>query len=844
MVDFNAMRNAKKTKLPNDPQEIFRRLPKPPQINDLYTSQAEVLQDWYSNRNDRDVVVKLHTGGGKTLVGLLMAQSTLNELKEPVIFLAPTNQLVNQTLLKAQEYGIKACGYESGSPLNDEFINGKSVLVASYKALFHGKSKFGLVGSNSAVRVGAVILDDAHVSFSVLRDSFTLDIAKSGDSEELYHDLAGLFRQAFSENSQIGTFDDVVGGNERSVLEVPFHAWLENLAVVREKLRPTEGGNRFVWPLVRDNLHLCHAFVGRRSFTITPILPFVDMFPTFHDAPRRIYMSATIADDSELVRTFGAAKAAVHQPLCSRSLAGVSERMILTPQLMEYGPDVAQVTREVSEWTTRNQGLGVVILSPSNKLAQEWSDIATIAKGSAEVDDLVTKLQARQINGPVVFANRYDGIDLPGESCRLLILDGQPQGSSNYELYRASALQGGSSLARMLAQRIEQGMGRAARGSGDYCVVLLVGADLAAWIAKESNFQYLTAPTRAQLEIGSDISKRIGTNEEFRETVSFSYDRNSDWKNFHAESLAEMVEAAEAHPLPIELASKERKAIDLWRDGYHEKAIAKLLDAIGEIGDSDRPLKGWLFQICARIAYHWGNQQLSDDYQQHAFGLNRILQKPAIRPPYQAINPPSSQAEALASLVGQYRFRRGLENDFDSVVAKLAPTSSASQFEQSLADLGQLIGFSTERFDEGGKGPDLIWLLSPSKGLVIEAKSRKLIDNHFTKDEHGQLLVAEKWFNRNYPNMTCLCVSVHPNHLSTEAAEATTSYVLTYAKLQELVVEARGIIRALSRCLLEGEALKNECERLLYTSKIRYDQIAEHFLSPFEVVLPEEKTKE
>lgn len=836
MVDFNAMRNAKKTKLPNDPQEIFRRLPKPPQINDLYTSQAEVLQAWYVNRNNHDVVVKLHTGGGKTLVGLLMAQSTLNELKDPVIFLAPTNQLVNQTLQKASEYGINACAYVTGQPLHDDFINGKAVLVASYKALFHGLSKFGLIGGAYTVRVGAVILDDAHVSFSVLRDSFTLEIKKSGDNSELYHELAGLFRQAFSENSQIGTFDDIISGSDLSVLEVPFNAWQKNIAVIREKFRLKGGVDKFVWPLIRDNLHLCHAFVGRHSFTITPILPLIDLFPTFHDAPRRIYMSATIADDSELIKTFGADKDAVLNPLTSRSLAGVSERMILTPQLMEYGPNVAEVTREIAKWTITDRKLGVVILSPSNRLAQEWSDVATIASGAPEVDALVKKLQKREINGPVVFANRYDGIDLPGESCRLLIIDGQPQGSSNYELFKASALQGGSSLARMLAQRIEQGMGRAARGSGDFCVVLLVGADLAAWIAKDSNFKYLTAPSRAQLEIGSEISKKIKTNSEFQETVSYSYDRNSGWKNFHAESLAEMVEESETQVLPIRLASRERKAINLWRDGYHEKAIAKLLDAIQEIGESDRQLKGWLFQICARVAYHWGNRDLSDEYQQQAYGLNRILQKPTIQPPYQSLTPPGSQVETLFTLASQFRFRRGLEHEFETTVSMLSPSSSASQFEQALADLGRMIGFVTERFDDEGKGPDLIWLLSESKALVIEAKSRKLASNHFTKDEHGQLLVAEEWFKRNYPGITCLRVSVHPNQLSTEAAEATNSYVLTYSKLQELIVESRNLIHSISRSLLTGDALKTECARLLSSSKVRFDQIAENFLSPFQVV--------
>ena len=45
----------KKTSV-TDPIEIFRRLPKPPEITDLFTSQAQVLEEWYKRRNECDIV--------------------------------------------------------------------------------------------------------------------------------------------------------------------------------------------------------------------------------------------------------------------------------------------------------------------------------------------------------------------------------------------------------------------------------------------------------------------------------------------------------------------------------------------------------------------------------------------------------------------------------------------------------------------------------------------------------------------------------------------------------------------------------------------------------------------
>jgi replicative superfamily II helicase len=214
MVDFKKLRQSKSPPPTSDPVEIFRRLPKAPGINDLYTSQAQVLETWHVRRAERDLVIKLHTGGGKTLVGLLIAQSILNEIREPVIYLCPNVQLVQQAIEKATEYGISAVSYQRGADLPDAFLSASSVLIATYQALFNGRSKFGTrLGSREVIHVGGIILDDAHVSFSTVRDSFTLEVRKQ-DDEEGYAHLTNLFRVDFEQAGRLGTFDDVVSGTE------------------------------------------------------------------------------------------------------------------------------------------------------------------------------------------------------------------------------------------------------------------------------------------------------------------------------------------------------------------------------------------------------------------------------------------------------------------------------------------------------------------------------------------------------------------------------------------------------------------------------------------------------
>jgi replicative superfamily II helicase len=758
-----------------------------------------------------------------------MAQSTLNETSEPVLYLAPTVQLVNQTLEKARALGIHAVPYERGQPLNDDFVNSSAIMVGTYKALFNGRSKFGLRGDPNPQRVGAVILDDAHAAFSVVRESFTLEVNAS-ESQETYQNLADLFRKAFKDTDRLGTFDDVVSGLEYSVLEVPYWAWHEKLDSVRELLRANAEAYGLVWPLLRDNLHLCHALISRKSFTITPILPLVSLFPTFSEAPRRIYMSATIADDSDIIRMFDADANMVAKPLTSRSLAGISERMVLIPDLMPFEFSTQNVF-QLLQWTSSNQR-GSVVLVSSDHSASQWSQVGQVAKGSQNVESLVAALQNGTSHGPVIFANRYDGIDLPGNSCRLLVMSGLPSGTSNYELFRASSLYGGVTITRMLAQRIEQGIGRGARGAGDHCVVLLAGSDLAGWIAKNANFKFLTNATRAQLEMGAEISKEVTDLNDLAQTMLRSYNRDQGWIEYHAETLAELVDETSQDKSGFMQAAGERKAFNLWSDGYHEQAIAKIEKTIAA-ENIDPQTCGWLEQLAARVADKWGPPERAEDLQRQAYAHNRNLVRPKVLPPYRPLPIPNGQAEAIIEILGSYRLRRGVLQSFENTVTSLNENATANQFEQALADLASMIGLSSERHDSNGEGPDVLWLLPGNVGLVIEAKSRKKAKNALTKEEHGQLLVAAEWFSSHYSSYQCIRVSVHPENIATRAAVAGASHALTYAKLAILIDDARALLSKLSESQLSGHNLIAECERLLSNSSLHANNFVQGYLLPF-----------
>ena len=834
MPDFEKLKARKGKATIVDPMEIFRRLPKPTGLNDLYQSQAEVLRAWFERREDRDIVVKLHTGGGKTLVGLLIAHSTLNEKREPALYLTPTVQLMNQVLAKAQEYGLAAVPYaKGGQPLPDEFRNARAVMVATYSALFNGISKFGVEGaSDGPIMLGAILLDDAHAAFSVVRDQFTLTVAAKS-SRELFDELATMFRGAFQQIERVGTFDDVISGAERGILEVPYWAWLEKKDTVREILKTHAEDYRYVWPFLRDRLHLCHALVSQSGFTISPLVPPVDAVPSFSNAPRRIYMSATIADDSSIVRTFDAESAAIERPIMSNSLAGVSERMILVPELMPFKINVTEYVKKVATSVAAKKG--VVILVPSGPATQTWQDIAKVPASSAEVDTAIAALQDGTSHGPVVLANRYDGIDLQGDTCRLLILSGLPKGTSDYELFRASAFLGRHSIDSALAQRIEQGIGRGARGAGDYCVVILLGKELVSWVSREANFRFLTASTRAQLDMGTEISKAVTDFPDLRDTILKCLNRNKGWMEYHAGQLADAIEHEGVAVDRIRDAATERKSVSLFADGYPQKAISRITQFLEASPELDAQTRGWFEQLAARFAHAWGSQELAQQLQAAAYGHNRNLHRPRVAPPYQPIPEPNDQSRAIAGRLAEYRVRRGFLQEFEETVALLTPAASANQFEQALADLGEMLGFSTERPENAGQpGCDVLWLLPGKTGLIIEAKSRKKVKNALTKDQHGQLLVSQLWFTSAYSGYTAIRVSIHPNSAATRASVPIGVKALTLARLQALVDDARQLFTALCDAQVVERHLIGEAERLLKHSNVRWDKIPAVYLVDFE----------
>ena len=170
----------KKRSLIVDPLHLFDSLTLRGTVENIWEPQAEALKRWHSQRTQEDTVIDMNTGGGKTLIGHLVAQSLVNETRGLVLagYVCPTVQLIKeQAELRAAECSLEVATYARGAWTAEEvFREARGPCITNYAAVYNGKSIFRR-GS-----LAAVVFDDAHVAAPTIRSQFTISGSAPGTS--------------------------------------------------------------------------------------------------------------------------------------------------------------------------------------------------------------------------------------------------------------------------------------------------------------------------------------------------------------------------------------------------------------------------------------------------------------------------------------------------------------------------------------------------------------------------------------------------------------------------------------------------------------------------------------
>jgi Holliday junction resolvase len=691
----------------------------------------------------------MNTGSGKTLVSLLMLYSKMIEGVGPSLYLCPDNQLLEQTKNQAKLYGVPVCEIEQpGNQFPTAFLNSKSILLCTFQRLFTGRSIF----ERDNIRVGAIVLDDAHKCLDKSREATTVHVPYDYD---LGRRLLELFKDDLKYQAP-GTFYNLIQGDPHaSVLKVPYWSWLskqEQLIELLGKYSEDKEMLFFKWPLIADDLRAFDCYFGQKGLEIAPLYVPYQNVRAFNEAKHRYILSATFEGQIDLVKDLGIEKSSVQNPLIPKNRKDIGQRLIIAPQ--RFDPEIEDEDLRLLGQKYASEGKNIVVMVPSFERSQSWKELGASVITNDNISDSIADLKANK-GRFYVLVNRYDGIDLAGDMCRVLIIDGYPGFSSYKQLHTEMRLE--SVRSSLKAQIIDQGLGRAVRSGSDFCSIILMGKDLLRFVGHTYNLQYFTPFTRKQLDVGlqllddeeNDDSLKVVT-----DTIEACLSQEDNWRQFHSQMLDEVDPDENNNRLDtqLDIAKVELDSINLFRRRAYEAAAENILQKLigsSEISDKQR---GWYFELAARY-YYPQNTGRANDLQIKASTTASHMLQPKTGYEYKKIRGSEEQVGEIL----RYAKNFGRAEDYKIAAQDLVSNLKFSKeiphrvFETAFAELGRLLGFYTQEPEEefGGKGPDVLWALADGHFLVIEAKSQSNQD-HISRDSIEQLLHSEVWFKNKY----------------------------------------------------------------------------------------------
>lgn len=647
---------------------------------------------------------------------------------------------------KAAEYGIDTAAYYASDWHGTAFHRGTGPALTNYQALLNGKSIF------EREELDAVIFDDAHTAHAVVRDQFTLRAARGGmpRTYQAVADAAGEYFRAVDRGRLLA--DVVERRDTASVLFVPMFVAAENAERFARALLD-EGVEKnvstlFAWEHIRDNLQNCAMFFDANGVEFAPPLPPVQDLRPFRGGVRRLYLSATLRVDHDFCRTFGRFPDRVIAP---GGRAGETERMIL-PAPRALSDD------DQHEWAKQVVGeRKALVMVPQHGAADAWVGTAEVFNSEAG-DDRIRQFAA-SADQKLVMVARYDGVDLPGEQCRIMVIDGLPVGSGLAERFHENHLRSRRISDGVIASRIVQMFGRISRGMQDYGVVLLLGHRLLRWLDSPRNRALLPVHIQQQLELGDLIAERYADLQP-EAMLHRALGREAEWMETYTEHMAGTTAPApepEEDPAARKLALAERRFIDrLWEGDYRE--AARVLDGARSSAFAvDRRFGAWYLHWLGHALNQAGETERARNAFTGAAAVARELGRMPGREPHRAAAEAvadATQAAAMNRLLAERdeRLLRMLRDARDA----LRPGSGASEpvREEAVRLIGEALGFQAIRPDKAndGEGPDVLWTTpNGERVFVIELKTGKESD-HYSKDQVGQYHQHIQWTENAFPD--------------------------------------------------------------------------------------------
>ena len=369
-----------------------------------------------------------------------------------------------------------------------------------------------------------------------------------------------------------------------------------------------------------------------------------------------------------------------------------------------------------------------------------------------------------------MLANRYDGVDLPDDACRVLVFDSKPYSESLIDLYAEQVRPGSEATLMRTVRTVEQGVGRSVRGERDYSVVVVTGSDLVRLIREKATRRFLSLQVDRQIQIGLDVSEmarqEVADGEKpgkaFLTLINQCLKRDPTWKTYYAERMEGIVPRG-PNEIVLKLYAAELAAEEAYIAGDYAGAseqLQKLMDD-GHVAKDDR---AWYLQGRARYLYR-AVRTKSQKLQVAAHKKNRMLLKPPVGVTVTKLTVVSQgRAERIAAWVRGFETYADMDVTVSDILGRLRFGVNADDFERALDELSRALGFAGERPDrEWKEGPDNLWALDDTRYLLLEDKSEvDVLRAEVNKRETEQMNRSAAWFDKHYKGMQVKRLIIHP----------------------------------------------------------------------------------
>ena len=825
MLDFKKIINENKINNIINPREIFMSLP-----NRKYDYprdvQTEVWTQWMEKREEKDIIIKMNTGSGKTIVGLIILMSFIREDKKPTMYVFSNKFLMKQVIKEAESLGIPVT--ENSDDVG--FITGEKILITNIYKLVNGKTVFGKRSNGNNLKIGSILIDDVHACINDIESQYTIEIA---NGEDTYTRIYKMFEEDIKQqypNRVIDINNGIPGVN----ILVPYWAWQEKSTEIY-KIITEDNENTDVQmklPLFRDYFHLCNCVISTEKIEISPKSININEIEGFKRAERRIYMSATIVAIDSLISKCGIKNYPknVIKPQYSDDMG---ERFIIFPQIINKEITDDEIKYKLKKMSEQHN---VVVITPSDIRRKYWEDVADISVDKYNLEEVVENLKNSHL-GLIVMSNKYEGIDLPNKACEILVIDGIPNSKRKYDEVEQQIIGNSDKILNKKIQLIEQGMGRGVRSSGDYCAVVLMGQGLVSTLYAEGYMEKMSNITKNQIKLSDQIAKQLANKpiDEIFDSLEYCLQRDPDWIATSKSILSQIEYKDEVEESNIENTLTE--CFELAKHEQYNECTKMLEELINR--QEDNEIKGYLKMQLAEY-YNFIDSSASQEILKSAYNLNSKVTKPISGINFKKdTNKINKQVENIINFIQRNK------EDFNNIIIKLNAILSnlvfvegtSKLFEKAIKDVGEFIGIESERpEEETGIGPDDLYWIGKEYAMIIECKNEVKKENNICKHDCNQLNGSYEWYDSKYEKtgIEGIPIMIHPSNIyNRECTPNKKTRIITEVELNRLKDNINKFIKELSKP--QNYKDRNNIERLLNNHLLSGRNLVENYTIEYKI---------